>query len=165
MQRRLTLTSAPLASLFLILAAFAVVCAGMSKGLNVMIASAEEKRGSRECYNYVVDVLKDGSIRFGGERLQKGQLRGRLAEWSKPKNEPMLFIVVEPGISFQEAAEVIDVARGAAKYVVLVPPSVERELRTPSHSGCLQSPPIPGLLGEQRLRPTFDLREVPPWPW
>jgi|ERR1022692_515306 hypothetical protein len=93
---------------------------------------------------HVLKVFRDGALKLDNEGLRRDGLEGKLREVFATRAERMLIVNGDRDVSFQEVAEVIDIARKQADYVALLTPSVEREMAT--HPCCCltisQPPPI-----------------------
>jgi biopolymer transport protein ExbD len=131
------LNSAPLAALFLALTPCVLVERDPSAALPVLIAK------TMDCPNddrrvVVIRVLRGGKIKLNMEDSDRVSLGKRLEEVFAMRAEKVVFISADPQLSFQEVAEVIDIATKCVDNAALISPALKADL-----SHCLTITPWP----------------------
>jgi biopolymer transport protein ExbD len=131
------LNSAPLAALFLALTPIVFVCLAPSAGLPVLTARQIDC-GDDDRRTIVIQVLQGGKIKLNMEDSDRVRLGKRLHEVFKTRAEQVVFISADPQLSFQDVAEVIDIATKHVDNVALLSPTQKLDL-----SHCLTITPWP----------------------
>lgn len=117
-----TLNSAPLAGLFLALTPFVFVHPGPSTGLPVLTAKQVEC-GQDDSRTIVIQVLPGGKIKINMEDSDRVRLGARLHEIFETRAEQIVFVSADLQLSFQDVAQIIDIATKHVANVALVSPT------------------------------------------
>ena len=121
-QIRVNLIAAPFAAFFLSLALFPVGCSHTRpKGLVVRIAGLGRCNDVR---TIVLEVLPGRILRLNSENQKREELEHRLEEIFRTRAYRYVFVIGDPNVSFEDVAEVIDMASKQVDYVALLTPSV-----------------------------------------
>jgi biopolymer transport protein ExbD len=99
-----------------------------SVGLPVRIAKTRPC-GNDDYRAYVVQVLRAGVIKLNSEDVHLQDLGRRLDEDFKTRVYHYIFLTAEPELRFGEVAQVIDHAAPHVDHVVIIPPSVMRQVQ------------------------------------
>lgn len=119
------------AGLFLLLTVIATLPAGSgSSGFLVHLppsTSPEDCCGDSSLI--VVHVSNENSVRLNSAPITKARLGERLTEIYGLRAEPVLFVRTDPEVSFQQVAEIVDIARGSVRdlHLRLLTPSAQKE--------------------------------------
>jgi biopolymer transport protein ExbD len=100
-----------------------------SEGFYVMLPAHTASQIECENRTVVLQVLKDRSLKVNFEAISNTDLRRRLGEIYRLRQERVLFLTAEPDVSFQEVVRVIEKADGAAAnlYIALLTPKSKNE--------------------------------------
>jgi biopolymer transport protein ExbD len=140
------------AALFLLLSPIVVACLKMSTGLPVWIARHEDCGGDDRRVVVVV-VLPHGQLKLNEEAVGRDQLGDRLQEIFEPRAERLIFVKAEGDVTFQEVAEVIDIAETYVDHVGLLTPTIK-----PCFT--IRFPPFRDY---NHTKPPALMKEVPRW--
>jgi biopolymer transport protein ExbD len=140
------------AALFLLLSPIVVAYLKMPTGLPVWIARHEDCE-SDDRRVVVVVVLPHGRLKLNVEDVRRDQLGDRLQELFEPRAERLLFVKAEGDVTFQEVAEVIDIAEQYVDHVGLLTPTIK-----PCFT--IRFPPF---RDHNYMEPPALMKEVPLW--
>lgn len=117
------LIGAPVAALFMVLIAVALIPSRGSTGQAVQIAAPGATCGDGRII--VADVVDSGHVKLNLETVDVTNLAARLHEVYDVRAVRVLFIKAAPELPFQNVAEVIDIAKRQIEVVAILTPSVE----------------------------------------
>jgi hypothetical protein len=106
---------------FICLVSLAGSCSHPFTGLPVRIADVGRCSGQRDI---ILKVMRGGGLKLNSEDQKREELGRRLAGIFRTRVERYVFITGDPNASFDDVAEVIDIASREVDYVALVTPSV-----------------------------------------
>jgi biopolymer transport protein ExbD len=123
------LTLAPLAALFLMLAAVVAASHPTSKGFPLKTSYV-----TRDCYNrtVVVEVIHNG-LSINARAVKRDELDDLLRRIFKTREERVLYVRADPDVAFERVADAIDICIRQADHVVLLTPSVRIECGAQTH--------------------------------
>jgi len=166
-QQACRVNSPMFASLLLILAVIAVVLLRPPPiGLSVAIAENPKPDTCGDGREIIAHVLHNGDVRLSLDRpLKPSELEFRLRDIFATRVERLLFLKADRGLSFEDAAKVIEIASRQVDHVAIITSSV----RT-TFPSCLtmRMPPFRDYNYNQ-VRPPIEMNELPLWravvPW
>lgn len=102
--------------LLVLIIIFMVITPLTPKGLEALVpqpAPPDQEVSAADQRTVVVSVNADGSMQINQEVTDMTRLGPRLEEIFKTRAERVVFVKGDPGLEFQQVAQVIDAAKGA----------------------------------------------------
>lgn len=97
--------------LLVILIIFMVITPLMPRGLDALVPQPVPSRADSN--PVVISLDLQHHLKINQQPVTLDHLEARLQEIYKTRNERVLFVKGDPGVSFDEVAQVIDIAKGA----------------------------------------------------
>jgi biopolymer transport protein ExbD len=123
-------TSAPLASVFLILMPVVLTSLAPSRGFPVFIAEPNTDCGDWQAY--VVQAFSDGTMRLNMEPITFDTLEGRLRTVFSFRAEKLLFVKADPDVPFETVARIIEIGSRQAFVAILTKSVAEQSWQRPN---------------------------------
>ena len=112
--------------LLVLLIIFMVIVPARPNGLPVVAPQPSQQRGDANPATIVVQVLAGGpapGYRINSTEFPKAALEPKLAEIFATREQKVMFLKGDPGLTFDQVAEVVDLGRQAgAKEVAMLTP-------------------------------------------
>jgi biopolymer transport protein ExbD len=102
--------------LLVLIIIFMVITPLTPKGLEALVpqpAPPDQQDTAADQRTVVISVNANGSLQINQESTDLTRLGPRLEEIFKTRAERVVFVKGDPGLEFQEVAQVIDIAKGA----------------------------------------------------